>query len=55
MTLLFRHRLRAADAIQLAAAITLGNASREPVEFVAYDAPLNRAAAAEGLQATVKT
>lgn len=46
--LLARHRLRAADAIQLAACLELVAAGLQ-VEFVAYDDRLNEAAQGEGL------
>jgi predicted nucleic acid-binding protein len=46
--LLSRHRLRAADAIQLAACLELVAAGLQ-VEFVAYDDRLNDAAKGEGL------
>jgi len=44
------HPLRAGDAVQLASCLRLREESGEPIEFVAYDARLNRAARAEGLR-----
>ncbi|MGD0093911.1 MAG: hypothetical protein ABSE73_28715, partial [Planctomycetota bacterium] len=46
--LLLRHRLRGADSIHLAAAISFRDASQEAVTVVASDVELLRAAAAEG-------
>jgi predicted nucleic acid-binding protein len=48
--LLTVHPLRSADAIQLASALVLADASGEPVTFVAFDAALCRAATSEGLR-----
>ena len=48
--LLAEHPLRAADAVQLASALVLADASGEPVTFVAFDVALRRAAAEEGLR-----
>lgn len=48
--LLTTHSLRSADSIQLASALVLGDATGEPVTFVAFDAALRHAAAAEGLR-----
>lgn len=48
--LLATHPLRSADAIQLASALVLADATGEPVTFVAFDAALRRAASAEGLR-----
>jgi len=43
-----RHALRGYDAVQLAAALTLGRVSRE-IEFATFDERLEAAAAREGL------
>jgi predicted nucleic acid-binding protein len=48
-SLLVRHALRAADAIQLASALLLKRELREPVTFAAYDHRLKAAARAEAL------
>ena len=49
-TVLFRHRLRGADAIHLAAVLWLTSQLKsEPVTLVASDAELLRAALAEGI------
>lgn len=45
------HGLRAYDAIQLASALSVADAVPDGVDFLAYDAPLIAAAAAEGLTA----
>ncbi len=50
MTLLKRHPLRAADALQLASCLELEKGIRLPVLFVAYDGRLNEAAKKEGLE-----
>ena len=47
--LLVRHRLRAADALQLASSLYLKKKVGRAVEFVAFDDRLAEAAAAEGL------
>lgn len=49
LVLLARHPLRAADALQLGACLILWEKLRFPVAFVAFDARLREAAAAEGL------
>ena len=49
-SLLVRHQLRASDAIQLASSLYLQDLAEHPVRFVAFDARLTAAAAAEGLQ-----
>jgi predicted nucleic acid-binding protein len=46
--LLRLHPLRAADALQLAAALTLAGEDRSGVGFVCFDEPLTRAAVREG-------
>ncbi len=46
---LLRHPLRAADALQLASALTLRRKVRAPIHFVAFDERLAGAAQAEGL------
>ena len=43
-----RHPLRAADALQLAAAVTARTAAAEPIDFVCLDQRLRLAAATEG-------
>ena len=48
--LLARYPLRAADSLQLAAALSLGQGLGRPVEFVAYDERLADAARAEQLR-----
>jgi predicted nucleic acid-binding protein len=48
--LLFTHTLRAADALQLAAAIVLGASEVTDLEFVTLDDVLARAARREGLR-----
>lgn len=47
--LLARHRLRAADALQLAACLVLRDAVDPEIVLVSYDTRLNVAARAEGL------
>ena len=47
--LLVRHRLRAGDALQLAACLHLREQAALPAEFVAFDERLLAAATAEGL------
>jgi predicted nucleic acid-binding protein len=49
VSLLCRHRLRAADALQLAACLELREHLGLPVRFVAYDERLLGAARSEGL------
>lgn len=49
LRLLRVHRLRAADSLQLAAALTAADGEAETLQFVSYDALLNRAASREGL------
>ncbi|MCP3958057.1 MAG: type II toxin-antitoxin system VapC family toxin [bacterium] len=49
-TLLKRHPLRAADALQLASCLELGGQLDLPLLFVAYDNRLNEAAKKEGLE-----
>ena len=44
------HTLRAADSLQLAAALVAADGQPETVEFVAFDADLNAAARREGLR-----
>ena len=48
--LLVRHRLRAADALQLSACLELRDRIRLPARFIAYDARLLEVAALEGLE-----
>ena len=48
--LLKEYPLRSVDAIQLASALVLAEASGEPVTFVAFDVALRQAAAGEGLR-----
>ena len=48
--LLFTHALRAADALQLAAALTLGGNEVAELEFVTLDDALARAARKEGFK-----
>ena len=43
-----RHPLRAADALQLAAAVTIREERQAPLEFVCLDPRLRQAAAREG-------
>ena len=43
------HRLRSADSLQLAAALTVAGDEPGSVEFLCFDAQLNRAATREGL------
>ncbi len=50
ISLLKRHSLRAADALQLASCLELSEQLRMPVRFVAYDRRLCDAALAEGLE-----
>ena len=47
--LLMRHRLRAGDALHLASALMLAAQAKLTVQFVAFDAALNKAAEKEGL------
>jgi hypothetical protein len=47
--LLLRHRLRAADAVQLASCLYLQREIRQPLPFVAFDDRLVEAARHEGL------
>lgn len=47
--LLMRHKLRAADALHLASALTLTRHSDLRVQFVSFDQAQNEAAAREGL------
>jgi len=49
--LLLRHRLRAADAVQLASSLYLKRKVGRAVEFVAFDGRLQEAAEREGLAA----
>lgn len=49
LPLLARHTLRAADAAQLAAAVTIGHLSAAPITFVCLDENLAAAAEREGL------
>jgi predicted nucleic acid-binding protein len=49
-SLLRRHALRAADAVQLASCLYLGERLAERIPFVAYDRRLRTAARAERLQ-----
>ena len=44
-----RHRLRAADALQLSACLVLRDAVDPEIVLVSYDTRLNEAARAEGL------
>ncbi len=46
---LLRHRLRAADAVQLASALLLREKLRTPISFLAFDERLAAAAETEGL------
>lgn len=48
-TLIRRYPLRAADGLQLAAALAIADNDPRSVGFVCFDARLNRAAAQEGL------
>jgi len=48
------HRLRAADSLQLAAALTMAENEPATVEFVCFDAQLNRAASREGLRVSAR-
>jgi predicted nucleic acid-binding protein len=50
VTLLVRHRLRAADALQLSSCLELRDRLRFPVRFIAYDGRLVEAAGREGLE-----
>ena len=47
--LLLRHRLRAADAVQLASCVYLQREMNQPLPFVAFDVRLAEAARHEGL------
>lgn len=49
-SLLGRHALRAADAVQLASCLNLGERLAERIPFVAFDRRLRAAARAEGLR-----
>lgn len=49
-SLLRDHPLRAADALQLASCLEIGERIGEKPDFVCFDERLNRAAAAEGLR-----
>ena len=49
-SLLKRHVLRAADAVQLASSLYLGERLAERIPFVAFDRRLRAAARAEGLR-----
>ena len=49
ISLLKRHPLRAADALQLASCLELAQQLQRGVRFVAFDSRLHRAAADEGL------
>lgn len=49
MNLAEKHRLRAADALQLAVALDVARVMRTPLTFVAADVELLGAARAEGL------
>ncbi len=51
--LLGRHALRAADSLQLAAALYLAERVGRPAEFVVYDERLAEAARAEHLRAAM--
>lgn len=51
--LLMTHPLRAADALQLAAALTGAQGDPTTLEFVCFDARLNTAARREGLEVLV--
>ncbi len=53
VTLLKRHPLRAADALQLASCLELEKELRLPVLFVAYDRRLNQAAKKERLEVAI--
>lgn len=53
--LLIRHRLRAANAIQLASCLVLQSELGSPVRFVGWDDRLSHAAAHEGLDVLPKT
>lgn len=50
LRLLRVHPLRAADGLQLAAALTAADGEPETVEFVSFDMELNRSAAREGFR-----
>jgi predicted nucleic acid-binding protein len=50
LRLLRVHPLRAADSLQLAAALTAADGDPETVEFLSFDGELNRSAAREGLR-----
>lgn len=52
-SLLVRHPLRAADAIQLASCLYLQDRSLKSVGFVAFDQRLREAAVREGLELTL--
>lgn len=44
------HALRAADSLQLAAALVVAEGERQAIDFVCFDARLNEAARREGLR-----
>ena len=48
--LLMRHKLRAADALHLASALTLAGRSGLEVQFVSFDQTQNEAASREGIE-----
>jgi uncharacterized protein len=48
--LLLRHPLRSADAIQLGSCLELRDRLQEPVQFLAFDQRLSKAAVREGLE-----
>ncbi len=50
ISLLKRHPLRAADALQLGSCLEIQEELHLPVRFVAYDLRLREAAQAEGLE-----
>lgn len=49
-SLLLRHPLRAADALQLGSCLELQERLQQPVGFLAFDRRLNEAAAREGVR-----
>jgi len=49
VSLLVRHPLRAADALQLGSCLELREQIDRPIDLVAYDSPLVAAARSEGL------
>lgn len=53
--MVFRHGLKAMDALQLAAAVDWGGGSGRGLEFVSFDEQLSRAAALEGFRARPST